>query len=62
MNQECQVMTVLEVSRTFGLSAKTVRESLRRGSIAGFKVGKRKWLVSRSAVERILAGEVPGNH
>ena len=54
------VLSPKEVARLMGLSKNTTYEALARGEIPSIRVGRRI-LVSKAALERLLAGEKPSN-
>jgi excisionase family DNA binding protein len=59
MESSNRVMTVKEVAVALRISTNHTYLALQRGQIPGaFKIGG-KWLVSRSAVERLLDGQEP---
>ncbi|HZA21129.1 MAG TPA: helix-turn-helix domain-containing protein [Dehalococcoidia bacterium] len=58
--KERPVFTPMEVARLLGLSKNTTYEALARGEIPSIRVGRRI-LVSKAALERLLAGEKPSN-
>ncbi len=53
-------MTTSEIADVLRKSAAFVRELLRTGRLPGFKIGKRRWLVSSTALRQWILSQTEG--
>ena len=54
MNLSDELLTVNETCKLLKISRPTLLKLMRKGSIKGFKIGKRVWRIRRSEVEEYI--------
>ena len=54
MNLSDELLTINETCKLLKISRPTLLKLMRKGSIKGFKIGKRVWRIRRSEVEEYI--------